>query len=89
MSKIIENYSRVFSDIVDQLGNPLVRNRATIAGNLADASPAADKAVPLLVLEGMVIAERDEGKHREIAIDQFFLGPNQTVFKKDEKNEHL
>jgi len=83
-SKIIEKYAPILSQAANQLGNPLVRNRATIAGNLADASPAADTAVPLLVLDAMVMAERDGGKHREIPIDQFFLGPNQTVLKPDE-----
>ena len=82
-SKIIEKYAPILSQAANQLGNPLVRNRATIAGNLADASPAADTAVPLLVLDAMVMAERDGGKHREIPIDQFFLGQNQTVLKND------
>lgn len=83
-SKVIQKYAPILSKAAHQLGNPLVRNRATIAGNLADASPAADTAVPLLVLDAKVMAERDGGKHRQIPIDQFFLGPNQTVLKKDE-----
>jgi carbon-monoxide dehydrogenase medium subunit len=83
-SKIVQDHAPILTEAANQLGNPLVRNRATIAGNLADASPAADTAVPLLVLDAMVMAERDGGKHREIPIDQFFLGPNQTVLKTDE-----
>lgn len=59
-------------------------NRATIGGNLADASPAADTAVPLLVLDAIVVTERDGGRRRQIAIDQFFVGPNQTAVKPDE-----
>jgi carbon-monoxide dehydrogenase medium subunit len=82
-SKIIEKYAPILSQAANQLGNPLVRNRATIAGNLADASPAADTAVPLLALEAMIITERNGGK-REIPIDRFFLGPNKTVLKPDE-----
>jgi len=68
-SKAIQNYALILSEAARQLGNPLVRNRATSAGNLADASPAADTAVPLLVLEATVVIERDGGKHREIAIN--------------------
>jgi len=83
-SKIIQKYAPIVSRAASQLGNPLVRNRATIGGNLADASPAADTAVPLLALEATVITDRDGGKGRTIPIDRFFTGPNQTVLKKDE-----
>jgi carbon-monoxide dehydrogenase medium subunit len=83
-SKVIQEYAPVLYEASDRLGNPLVRNRATLAGNLADASPAADTAVPLLALEAFVVIERDGGKQREIPIDQFFVGPNQTHLKKDE-----
>lgn len=78
-SKIIEKWAPLLSQAANQLGNPLVRNRATIAGNLADASPAADTAVPLLALEAIAITDK-----RQIPIEQFFVGPNRTVLKKDE-----
>lgn len=83
-SEVVQKYGPVLSGAAHQLGNPLVRNRATIAGNLADASPAADTAVPLLALEAMIVTDRDGGKGRQIPIDQFFLGPNRTVLKHDE-----
>lgn len=83
-SKIVEKHAPILFEAANQLGNPLVRNRATLAGNLADASPAADTAVPLLVLEATIIADKDGRKGRQIPIDRFFLGPNKTVLKKDE-----
>jgi carbon-monoxide dehydrogenase medium subunit len=55
-SKIVQKYAPILSEAAQQLGNPLVRNRATIAGNLADASPAADTTVLLLILDAKVIA---------------------------------
>ena len=55
-SRVIQKYASILSEAANQLGNPLVRNRATIAGNLADASPAADTTVPLLILDAKVIA---------------------------------
>jgi len=82
-SKIIRKVAPILSEAADQLGNPLVRNRATIAGNLVHASPAADTAVPLLALEATVILARD-GKPRQIPMDQFFRGVNQTVLRVDE-----
>lgn len=83
-SQTIQRGARILSEAVRQIGNPLVRNRATVAGNLADASPAADSAVPLLVLEANVIIERSKSKAKSVPMDQFFLGPNRTVLKRDE-----
>ena len=69
----------VLADAARQLGNPLVRNRATIGGNLADASPAADTAPPLLALEAFLNLESEGERKREVPLDQFFTGPNSTV----------
>lgn len=82
-SKMIRKAAPILSEAADQLGNPLVRNKATIAGNLVHASPAADTAVPLLALEATVILAGD-GKSRQIPIEKFFHGVNQTVLKADE-----
>ncbi len=60
-----------------QFANPLIRNLATIGGNIADASPAADLAPLLLVTDALVIAER-KGKVREIPINEFFDLPRKT-----------
>ena len=54
-SKIVQDHAPILTEAANQLGNPLVRNRATIAGNLADASPAAETTVPLLILDAKVI----------------------------------
>jgi carbon-monoxide dehydrogenase medium subunit len=83
-SKTIQREARILSEAVGQIGNSLVRNRATLAGNLADGSPAADSAVPLLVLDACVVIEKHKGKSRQVPIDQFFAGPNKTVLKRDE-----
>ena len=83
-SKMIQKYAPILYEAARQIGNPLVRNRATIAGNLADASPAADTAIPLLVLEATVLVEKQKTKVKQIPIDRFFIGPNRTVLKKDE-----
>ena len=83
-SKVIQKDSPILAEAARQIGNPLVRNRATIAGNLADASPAADSAVPLLALEASIIVESHKGKPKQIPINEFFVGPNKTVLKRDE-----
>lgn len=65
------------------LGSPLVRNRATVAGNLADASPAADSAPPLLVL-GADVVLMSRTVTRRVPLDQFFVGPNETLIRPQE-----
>jgi len=67
-----------------RLGSPLTRNRATIGGNLADASPCADTALPLLVMEATVHTARPRGTRRDIPMDRFFLGPNRTALAENE-----
>lgn len=88
-SEIIRNQSPILSSAASHLGNPLTRNRATIGGNLANASPGADMAPPLLALEASVHTADGGGKGREISLDRFFLGPNQTVLEEDEVITHI
>lgn len=83
-SEIIRQKAPLLSLAAKQLGNPLVRNRATIGGNLADASPAADMAPPLLALEASIHTRNSRGGRRKIPLDKFFLGPNKTCLLKDE-----
>ena len=82
-SEKIQKYAPILSDAANQFGNPLVRNRATIGGNLADGSPAADTAVPLLVLDAMIVTQSNL-KMRKIPINQFFVGPHKTALQSNE-----
>ncbi|MBW2056528.1 MAG: xanthine dehydrogenase family protein subunit M [Deltaproteobacteria bacterium] len=83
-SGFIRLVSPILSSAARRLGNPLTRNRATIGGNLADASPAADTAPPLLALGASVRTEGGRSKGREIPLDRFFLGPRKTALDEDE-----
>jgi len=66
-----------FPEALGQLGNPLVRNKATIGGNIADASPIADAAPPLLVLGAELLVASLKGE-KTLPLDGFFLGPRRT-----------
>lgn len=65
------------------VGAVQIRNRATLAGNICNASPAADTAPPLLVYQAQVVAYGPRGT-RHIPIDGFFAGPGVTTLAPDE-----
>jgi carbon-monoxide dehydrogenase medium subunit len=54
------------------------RNMATVGGNLANASPAADTAAVLLVLDAQVVVASSRRK-RKIPLAEFYRGAHQTV----------
>lgn len=65
------------------VGSVQIRNRATLAGNLCNASPAADTAPALLVYDAIVVAAGAEGERR-IPIDAFFVRPGVTTLQPGE-----
>ena len=72
-SPVIGEHCPILSAAAKQLGNPLTRNRATIGGNLANASPCADTAPPLLALEAEIHITNAEGQVRTVPADKFFM----------------
>jgi carbon-monoxide dehydrogenase small subunit/xanthine dehydrogenase small subunit len=64
-------------------GAPAIRNRATLGGNLAGASPAADLPPPLLALGAVVVLASASGV-REVPLEAFATGYRQTVRRIDE-----
>ena len=58
-------------------GSPQTRNMATIGGNLANASPAADTATPLLAMGAAVVLQGLRSS-RPLPLDQYFAGPHST-----------
>ncbi len=61
-----------------EVGSVQIQNRATLAGNLCNASPAADGMPPLLVLDAQVELNRANGK-RLVPLKDFIQGNRQTV----------
>ena len=74
---------QVLSEAAIQVGSPLIRNLATIGGNLVTAMPAADMAPPLLALQASVILQRI-GDQREIMLNDFFISPGEQVMLPEE-----
>jgi carbon-monoxide dehydrogenase medium subunit len=71
-SDIIAEDAPVLRQAAEVFANPLVRNRATLGGNLGNASPAADTAPPLLVLEAEVELKKSDGS-RWVPLRDFFV----------------
>lgn len=66
---------------------PQIRNRATIGGNLCNASPAADTAIPLILYDAvlqMVYLTGKEIRKCDGPIEHFFKGPGSTALKHGE-----
>jgi len=66
-----------------QLGSPLVRNRGTYGGNLCNARPAADTAIPTLALGGRLVLASIRGE-RTVDHSDFVTGPGETILEPDE-----
>ena len=64
-------------DAAKVIADPLVRNKATVGGNLAHADPANDHPATMLAYGAEVIARGPIGT-RTIAIDDFFVGLFET-----------
>jgi len=82
-SELVCTRAPCLHEALSQIGSVQIRNRATIGGNLCNASPAADSAPPLLVLNASVETIR-QGTGRTIPLKDFFLGPGKTALEKAE-----
>lgn len=65
------------------VGSVQIRNRATLAGNICNASPAADTAPALLVYGAVVVVAGPTGTRR-IPLDEFFVRSGVTTLARDE-----
>jgi carbon-monoxide dehydrogenase medium subunit len=73
----VRKFFPALAEAADWVGSVQIRNRATVAGNICNGSPAADTAPPLLVYGAeMVVAGRDGV--RRVPIDDFIVGPGRT-----------
>jgi len=82
-SELVYAYAPSLRDAAGVFASPLVRNRASLAGNLVDASPAADTAPPLLALDAEVQLASQAGS-RWVSLDEFFVGVRKTVLRPEE-----
>jgi len=70
-------------DTAKVIADPLVRNKATVGGNLAHADPANDHPATMLAYDAQIIARGPKGT-RTIAIDDLFIGLFETSLEPGE-----
>jgi len=71
------------AEAASTVGSVQIRNRATLVGNICNASPAADTAPPLLVYDAAAVAVSPGGSRR-IPLDEFFVRSGQTTLRPGE-----
>jgi len=82
-SKAVQKTYTALHEAARNLGSIQVRNMGTMAGNLCNASPAADTATPLLAMGAKARILGPAGE-RVVPLEKFFSGPGKTVLKSDE-----
>jgi carbon-monoxide dehydrogenase medium subunit len=82
-SELIQKNYPLLAETAAVIADPLVRNLATVGGNLAHGDPANDHPATMLALRAEVVATGPNGR-RVIPIDQFFLGLFTTALEPDE-----
>jgi len=82
-SKVVQRNYPILAEACKTVGSYQVRNRATLVGNICNASPAADTAPPLLVLEAKVNIIGPIGE-KIVPINEFFTDVKKNILKKGE-----
>jgi carbon-monoxide dehydrogenase medium subunit len=72
-SPVVARWYPLLLDTARVVADPLVRNRATVGGNLAHADPANDHPATMLAYDATIVARGPAGT-RTIPIDHFFVG---------------
>ena len=76
----VQQRAPLLVEVSREFGSHMIRNRATIGGNLSNASPCADLAPPLLVLDASVVLQGMDGE-RSLPLTEFFVGMGKTALR--------
>jgi carbon-monoxide dehydrogenase medium subunit len=82
-SDLLKEHFPIFADVAKQIADPQVRNRATVAGNLAHGDAANDQPAVMLALRAGVVITGSAGS-RIVPIDEFFFGFYTTAIQPNE-----
>jgi carbon-monoxide dehydrogenase medium subunit len=82
-SELIRKKYPILADAVPLIADPLVRNRGTVGGNVANGDPANDEPAIMLALGATLVARGPKGE-RTIAASKFYTGLYETALARDE-----
>lgn len=82
-SVMIQHEYPIIYDAVSKIGSLQVRNMGTIGGNLINAVPSADGAIPLIALDGVALLQGQDGE-RSVEVKDLFIEPYKTILKPGE-----
>lgn len=80
-SNLIPN---IYKTVIKEIASPNIRNMATMTGNIANASPAGDSLLPLIINDASIVLASLKGE-REVLVKDFILG----VRKIDRNNDEM
>jgi xanthine dehydrogenase FAD-binding subunit len=86
-SEVLAKAAPVLCAAADKFASVQIRNAATVGGNIANASPAADFVIPLICLDAEVVLTSKKGgaiETRTVPIAEVFTGPGKTVIAPEE-----
>jgi len=82
-SDLIRSKYPILADAVSLIADPLVRNRGTIGGNIANGDPGNDQPAIALAVGATLVARGPKGE-RSIAANQFYKGLYETALARNE-----
>ena len=77
---LIKKHFNALWQATNEFGSVQIRNRATIGGNICNASPSGD-TLPTLYAFGAKLLLRNKTSERTVPIDEFITGPGKTTIK--------
>ncbi|MEO6351453.1 MAG: xanthine dehydrogenase family protein subunit M [Candidatus Limnocylindrales bacterium] len=77
-SPVVQKWFPALAEAARFVGSVQIRNRATLAGNQCNASPAADTAPPLLIYDARLVVAGSGGE-REVTLNDFFVSSGVTT----------
>ena len=82
-SDLLRRYAPALVQGCSEIGGPQIRARGTVAGNISNASPAADTVPPLYTLDTVLELTSPRGR-RSVPLEEFASAPRRTVRQPDE-----
>jgi carbon-monoxide dehydrogenase medium subunit len=82
-SDLIRKKYPILADAVPLIADPLVRNRGTVGGNVANGDPANDEPAIMIALGATLVAHGTKGE-RSIPANKFYTGLYETALARDE-----